>query len=267
MPNKVFNKICYVPFAVYYCLERRFGSCCVRCRCRYYHTGLARLCLPIARCGWFDMWWSCWVFVVLWCFEILAADFLILSTSILYLISAGLFSRGAWYFENYRFNLASGGDASEGGDGNGSYNIRRPFTMSIVATQNWTMGGYLQRFAWMAEHRLLVIHACYNIYWLVLIIVLSLMIFEERRGHLPFTKNLQLKHLNPGYWIKNKKKQELTEEQKRQLFAKMENINFNEDGEINVQENYELPEQTTSHSSSQNVATDKEVLHVKADSL
>ena len=108
---------------------------------------------------------------------------------------------------------------------------------------------------------------CYNIYWLVLIIVLSLMIFEERRGHLPFTKNLQLKHLNPGYWIKNKKKQELTEEQKRQLFAKMENINFNEDGEINVQENYELPEQTTSHSSSQNVATDKEVLHVKADSL
>ncbi|EDZ72522.1 YER145Cp-like protein [Saccharomyces cerevisiae AWRI1631] len=194
--------------------------------------------------------------------------FLILSTSILYLISAGLFSRGAWYFENYRFNLASGGDASEGGDGNGSYNIRKAvYHVNCCnpeldngwdifnALLGWQNTGYLSSML------------CYNIYWLVLIIVLSLMIFEERRGHLPFTKNLQLKHLNPGYWIKNKKKQELTEEQKRQLFAKMENINFNEDGEINVQENYELPEQTTSHSSSQNVATDKEVLHVKADSL
>lgn len=30
--------------------------------------------------------------------------FLIISTCILYLISAGLFSRGTWYFENYRFN-------------------------------------------------------------------------------------------------------------------------------------------------------------------
>ncbi|CAI7275203.1 CPS_collapsed_G0016860.mRNA.1.CDS.1 [Saccharomyces cerevisiae] len=80
-------------------------------------------------------------------------------------------------------------------------------------------------------------------------------------------KNFQLKHLNPGYWIKNKKKQELTEEQKRQLFAKMENINFNEDGEINDQENYELPEQTTQSFLVSKRRQDKEVLHVKADSL
>lgn len=60
------------------------------------------------------------------------------------------------------------------------------------------------------------------------------MMWEEKYGHLPLTKNLQMKHLNPGYWIKNKKKNELTEEETKKLFSKMEHLQFNEQGEIDV---------------------------------
>lgn len=159
--------------------------------------------------------------------------FLVISTCILYLIASGLFSRGAWYFENYRFNKASGGDASESGDGNGSYNIRKSvYHINCCnpeldngwdifnALLGWQNTGYLSSIL------------CYNIYWLVLIIVLLLMMYEERTGHLPFCKSLQLRQLNPGYWIKNKKKNELTQEQKDELFQQMENLRFDDNGVV-----------------------------------
>lgn len=159
--------------------------------------------------------------------------FLIISTSILYLIGAGLFSRGAWYFENYLFNRATGGDASEGGDGNGTYNIHKSvYHVNCCnpeldngwdvfnALLGWQNTGYLSSIL------------CYNIYWLCLIICLILLMWEEKYGHLPFTQNLQMKHLNPGYWIKNKKKDELTEEQTKNMFKQVEDLQLNEDGVI-----------------------------------
>lgn len=159
--------------------------------------------------------------------------FLIVSTSILYLISAGLFSRGAWFFENYRFNLASGGDASEGGDGNGSYNIAKAvYHVNCCnpeldngwdifnALLGWQNTGYLSSML------------CYNIYWLCIIIFLVLLMFEEKYGHLPFIKNLHLRQLNPGYWIKNKKKNELSNEERDHLFKNLDNLKFNNDGVI-----------------------------------
>ncbi|SCU90804.1 LADA_0F06502g1_1 [Lachancea dasiensis] len=159
--------------------------------------------------------------------------FLVASTCILYLISAGLFSRGAWYFENYRYNKATGGDASESGDGNGSYNIRKAvYHVNCCnpeldngwdifnALLGWQNTGYLSSML------------CYNIYWLVLMIVVGLMMFEEKKGHLPFCKHLTLRQLSPTYWLKNKKKDELTQTQKDELFKKVEKLNFNEDGEL-----------------------------------
>lgn len=50
--------------------------------------------------------------------------FLILSTWILYLVAAGLFSKAIGFFEQYRWNKMTGGDAAENGAGPGSYNIR-----------------------------------------------------------------------------------------------------------------------------------------------
>jgi hypothetical protein len=40
------------------------------------------------------------------------SNFLIISTCFLYLVAAGLFSRGVWYLENNTWNHAIGGDAA-----------------------------------------------------------------------------------------------------------------------------------------------------------
>lgn len=49
--------------------------------------------------------------------------FLVASTCLLYLVAAGLFSRGVWHLEAQKWNNAIGGDASETGNGPGSYDI------------------------------------------------------------------------------------------------------------------------------------------------
>ncbi len=49
--------------------------------------------------------------------------FLVISTCLLYLVAAGLFTRSVWYFEQQQWNLIVGSDATELGDGPGSYDI------------------------------------------------------------------------------------------------------------------------------------------------
>lgn len=49
--------------------------------------------------------------------------FLVASTCLLYLVAAGLFSRGVWHLEAQKWNDAVGGDAAETGAGPGSYDI------------------------------------------------------------------------------------------------------------------------------------------------
>lgn len=50
---------------------------------------------------------------------------MILSTCLLYLIAAGLFSRAVRFFEAQKWNKAVGGDAAETGAGPGSYDITK----------------------------------------------------------------------------------------------------------------------------------------------
>lgn len=49
--------------------------------------------------------------------------FLVISTCLLYLVGAGLFSRSVWSFEMARWNEYIGGEADEFGNGPGSYDI------------------------------------------------------------------------------------------------------------------------------------------------
>ena len=51
-------------------------------------------------------------------------QFLLIPTCLLYLIAAGLFSRGVWHLEAHQWNNIVGGDAAELGSGPGSYDIR-----------------------------------------------------------------------------------------------------------------------------------------------
>jgi high-affinity iron transporter len=51
--------------------------------------------------------------------------FLVVSTCLLYLVAAALFSRGVWFFEAQQWNNEVGGDAAETGAGPGSYDISK----------------------------------------------------------------------------------------------------------------------------------------------
>ncbi|KAK6465256.1 plasma membrane iron permease [Scheffersomyces coipomensis] len=152
--------------------------------------------------------------------------FLIISTCILYLIAAGLFSRGIWYFETYVYNKKTGGDASENGSGPGTYDISKSVwhvnCCNPEIDHGWDIFNAL--FGWQnsATYGSVI---SYNIYWLFIIAVIALMLYEEKHGHLPFMKNLKLKELNPMYHIKGKKNQEtaLTSEEKERLFTEIKN--------------------------------------------
>ncbi|CAH6719186.1 plasma membrane iron permease [[Candida] jaroonii] len=150
--------------------------------------------------------------------------FLIVSTSILYLIAAGLFSRGIWYFETYVFNQATGGDASENGSGPGTYNIKKSVwhvnCCNPETDNGWDVFNALLGWQNSATYGSVI---SYNIYWLVLIITIALMLYQEKTGHLPFTKNLTLNKLNPMYYIKGKKKNELSEKEQNELFERVKN--------------------------------------------
>lgn len=144
--------------------------------------------------------------------------FLCISTAILYLIAAGLFSRGIWYLQTNEFNKKTGGDASESGSGPGSYNIKQSVwhvnCCNPEIDNGWDVFNALLGWQNSATYGSVI---SYNIYWLSLIILLGLMLFEERTGHLPFVK-FSFRHLNPMYHIKGKKKDELTAAEEEALF-------------------------------------------------
>lgn len=51
--------------------------------------------------------------------------FIVLSSCLLYLVAAGLFSRGVWSFEAYQWARIIGGDADGLGNGPGTYDITK----------------------------------------------------------------------------------------------------------------------------------------------
>lgn len=171
--------------------------------------------------------------------------FLCISTSILYLIAAGLFSRGVWYLQTNEFNKQTGGDASESGSGPGSYNIKQSVwhvnCCNPEIDNGWDVFNALLGWQNSATYGSVI---SYNIYWLSLIIILSLMLFEEKHGHLPFV-TFSFRHLNPGYYLKNKKKDELTPEEEERLFHEAtlqikKKKDINEDQEIQSTGDQEL---------------------------
>ena len=117
--------------------------------------------------------------------------FLIVSTCFLYLVAAGLFSRGVWYFEADAWNKLTGGDATETGPGAGSYDIRDSVWHVNCCNPLLNGGG-----GWGIFHGILgwqnsatygsVIS--YNVYWIFVIVGFVLLRFKERKGRWPFMK-------------------------------------------------------------------------------
>ncbi|CAA91954.1 Plasma membrane iron permease [Schizosaccharomyces pombe] len=111
--------------------------------------------------------------------------FLIASTCILYLISAGLMSKATFYFEMNKWNHQTGGDAGELGDGPGSY----PFKSAVwhVNYGNPEMnsnGGYMIFNAILGWNNTGTYGSIlsYIIYWLFVAFIMFLMWYKERRA-------------------------------------------------------------------------------------
>lgn len=151
--------------------------------------------------------------------------FLIISTCILYLIASGLFSRGVWYFETNSYNQKTGGDASENGSGPGTYDISKSVwhvnCCNPQTDNGWDIFNALLGWQNSATYGSVI---SYCLYWFCVIMILLLMSFEEKHGHLPFVKNLTLAQLSPMYYIK-RKKINLTQREQDELFAQVKRKN------------------------------------------
>lgn len=115
--------------------------------------------------------------------------FLIISTCFLYLVAAGLMSRGVWYFENNAWSKVIGGDASETGSGPGSYNIDHSVwhvnccNPELGGGGGWGIFNALLGWTNSATYGSVI---SYNLYWLAVMIGYGLMLVRERRGPLPY---------------------------------------------------------------------------------
>ncbi|KAF6827394.1 plasma membrane Iron permease [Colletotrichum musicola] len=135
--------------------------------------------------------------------------FLIVSTCFLYLIAAGLFSKGVWHFEQNEWNKIVGGDAAELGSGPGSYDVRRsvwhvnvrPFPPQRIQTAAGTDtpqccnpdlngGGFWGIFnavlGWQNSATVGSV-VSYNLYWVAVATGFFAMICKEK-GYWPFAK-------------------------------------------------------------------------------
>ncbi|CEP61932.1 Fth1p LALA0_S04e03928g [Lachancea lanzarotensis] len=113
---------------------------------------------------------------------------LVVTTCFLYLIAAGLFSKGVWQFEVQRYvNLCNGQDMSEVGSGPGSYDISRSI-WHVNCCNGETDGLWMLLtaiFGWTNSATFSSVIA-YNVYWLVIIGAIKTLLIEEKMGYIPF---------------------------------------------------------------------------------
>ncbi|EPE03037.1 plasma membrane iron permease [Ophiostoma piceae UAMH 11346] len=109
---------------------------------------------------------------------------LVASTCFLYLVGAGLFSKGVWHLEAYQWNMVVGGDAAELGSGPGSYDIRRSMWHVNCCNPDFEGGGFWGVFnallGWQNSATVGSV-VSYNLYWVAVITGFFVMAAKERQ--------------------------------------------------------------------------------------
>ncbi|KAH8896710.1 iron permease FTR1 family protein [Thozetella sp. PMI_491] len=109
--------------------------------------------------------------------------FLIASTCFLYLVGAGLFSKGVWHLEAYKWNMVVGGDAAELGVGAGSYDIRTAVWHVNCCSPYYNGGGFWGVFnsllGWQNTATIGSVIS-YNLYWVAVSVGFVVMIGKEK---------------------------------------------------------------------------------------
>ncbi|TVY65564.1 Plasma membrane iron permease [Lachnellula suecica] len=117
--------------------------------------------------------------------------FLVISTCLLYLVAAGLFSRAVWYFEAQDWNNVIGGDAAETGAGAGSYDIDKSVwhvnfgNPELNGGGGWGIFNAILGWTNSATYGSVI---SYNVYWIAVITGFLIMRYKETTGHFPLMK-------------------------------------------------------------------------------
>jgi len=100
------------------------------------------------------------------------------ASSFLYLVVAGLFSKGAWLFQTRQWKLIVGGDSSEVGSGPGSYSIRwSVWHVNCCNPELGGGGGFNAVFGWANS-------ATYgSVIWIFVSVTFLTMRYNEFSGH------------------------------------------------------------------------------------
>ncbi|KAF7556175.1 hypothetical protein G7Z17_g1587 [Cylindrodendrum hubeiense] len=112
--------------------------------------------------------------------------FLIASTSVLYLIAAGMFSKAIWSLQYHTFAVKVGSDVSEAGNGPGSYNIKETVwhvnCCNPETDNGWDVFNAILGWQNTATYGSVI---SYNVYWICLVLAITCLLYEERTGSLP----------------------------------------------------------------------------------
>ncbi|EXJ66458.1 high-affinity iron transporter [Cladophialophora psammophila CBS 110553] len=115
--------------------------------------------------------------------------FLIASTCVLYLIAAGMFSKSVWSLQFHKFQQQVGGDVAEAGDGPGSYNIDQTVwhvnCCNPERDNGWDVFNAILGWQNTATYGSVI---SYNVYWIFIMLAITCMLYEERKGYLPLEK-------------------------------------------------------------------------------
>ncbi|KAG5358568.1 Iron transporter FTH1 [Yarrowia sp. B02] len=112
--------------------------------------------------------------------------FLIGSTCFLYLVAAGLFSRGVWFLELQQFINKVGMDVSETGSGPGSYDITKS-VWHVNCCNGQTDGGWMianALFGWTNSATYGSVLS-YNFYWIFIMVAVYVSLTKEKTGYNP----------------------------------------------------------------------------------
>ncbi len=124
-------------------------------------------------------------YIIYRCGNVLSIRILLIgSTCFLYLISAGLFSKAIWHFEQYEFAKLTGGDAAESGSGPGSYDVRNS-VWHVNCCNPATDGGWQifnALFGWQNSATVGSV-VSYCLYWFAVMVILLVMRWRERRAN------------------------------------------------------------------------------------
>ena len=112
--------------------------------------------------------------------------FLIGSTSLLYLIAAGMFSKAVWLLQYHAFARRVGGDVAEAGSGPGSYDISQTVwhvnCCNPETDAGWDVFNAILGWQNTATYGSVI---SYCAYWIALIFAVACLLYEERTGSLP----------------------------------------------------------------------------------